>query len=211
MQRLSGWELRRRAGQQDVPVSGKQFASYVSWGLLPERDGGGWAEPDIGRLVRIRKLGESVRPLHRRVILLRDLDFPTPPDRLRQAMVDTVPSIAAALKKMRALYRAIQVLHGETTPADAARLSVPHDWRPPERGRWLRSLRWPTDEAFEAIAGSVYSEAHALTRNPRVASSGLLADIPFEELVVLLMTRQLTVGELLARSEPRPTEHKPRA
>lgn len=198
--------MRRRAEERGIPVGGSQFKAFVRWGLLPERPGGGWAETDVERLVRIRQAEVQARPLPRRVILLRDLRWPTPTEQLRQAMIDTIPSIAGPFKKLRNVYRAIRVLHGEIPPGEAAGLPVPPDWRPPGRTRWQEVLRWPKQEEFEAIAGSVYAEAHALTLHPRVKASRVLEGIPFEELVVLLMTRQLMIGEQLPPPIPAESE-----
>jgi hypothetical protein len=197
MQRLSGWELRQRAADEGYPVSGKQFADYVVWGLLPQQPEGGWVAADVDRLIQIRKLGETVRQMHRRVIQLRDLRWPTPPDKLRQAMIDTIPSIAAPARKMRSVYRAFRILFGDATPDNAGQIRVPADWRLPERFAWQELFRWSTETEFELLAGSVYSQAHALQLHPGVQASELLAGIPFEELVILLMTRQLVIGTTL--------------
>ena len=193
MERLSGWELRQRAGQRGAPVSGKQFASYQDWGLIPERLEGGWIATDVERLIRIRELETEARSLNRRVILLRDLRWPTPPAKLRQAMIETIPSITSPKVKMRRLYRALRIRHGEVTIARAARLTLPADWRLPSKHEWQDIFRWPNDEEFEQIAGPVDFDAHALTQNRVVKQSEFIAGIPFEEVVILLMTRQLTI------------------
>lgn len=193
MEQLSGWKLRQRAERRGTPVSGKQFASYQEWGLIPARTGGEWADADGERLTRIRELEAEARSLNCRVILLRDLRWPTPPAKLRQAMLETIPPIAAPKRKMLAVYRAVRVRHGEVTIAKAARLSLPADWRLPDTHAWQDILRWPTDEEVELIAGSVYFDAQALTHNPIVQRAAFLSEIPFEEVVILLATRQLTI------------------
>lgn len=193
VEKLSGWELRQRAEGRGTPVSGKQFRSYQEWGLIPERPGGGWIDADVERLVRIRQLRAQALSMHRRVILLRDLRWPTPPAKLRQAMIETIPSIKSPKKKTTALYRAVRIRHGEVSIAKAVRIRLPPDWGPPERAAWQDVFRWPEDANFDLIAGSVYSDVHALVQSPLVTQSTLLADIPFEEVVILLMTRQLSL------------------
>jgi hypothetical protein len=193
MERLSGWELRQRAEQRGWPVSGKQLATYQEWGLMPERLGGGWVDADVERLVRIRELDGQARSMNRRVILLRDVRWPTPSAKLRQAMLETIPSLTAPKAKMLAVYRALRVRHGEVTVAKAARMAIPTDWRLPDIDSWRQCFGWPTDEEFEQIAGSVDFDAQALMANPIVQRAGFLSEIPLEEVVILLMTRQLTI------------------
>lgn len=193
VEKLSGWELRQRAERLGKPVSGKQFGAYQELGLIPEQPGGGWIDADVERLVRIRTLEKNARSLNRRVILLRDLRWPTPAAKLRQAMIETIPSIRSPKKKATALYRAVRIRHGELSIAKAARLRLPAGWGPPEPAAWQDVFRWPKDTGFELIVGPVYSDVHALTQNPLVIQSGFLADIPYEELIILLMTRQLSL------------------
>lgn len=190
---VSGWELRQEAERRGVPVSGKQFGHVVRWGLLPERAPGRWQRGDVERLIEVVSLGKEVRQLHRRVILLRNLNWPTPPDLLRQAMIDTIPSIAAPQRKTLALYHAIQLRYGLMTEAQVARLPIPPSWRPLPTSEWQQRFRWPTSEEFEYIAGPVYTDERALRYNPLVDRSGILAPIPKEELIILLMTRQLSL------------------
>ncbi len=193
VEKLSGWELRQRAERLGKPVSGKQFGAYQEWGLIPEQPDGGWIDADVERLVRIRALEAQARSLNRRVILLRDLRWPTPPEKLRQAMIETIPSIRSPKKKTTALYRALRIRHGDVSIAKAARLRLPAEWGPQEAASWQDVFRWPEDHEFELIAGPVYSDVHALVQNPLVIQSGFLADIPYEELIILLMTRQLSL------------------
>jgi hypothetical protein len=94
---------------------------------------------------------------------------------------------------MLAVYRALRVRHGEVTVAKAARLAIPPDWRLPDIDTWRQRLGWPTEEEFEQIVGSVYFDAQALMANPIVQRAEFLGDVPFEEVVILLMTRQLTI------------------
>lgn len=197
MARISGWELRQRAEDRGVPVSGKQFQIYREWGLLPEQPEGGWTEADVARLVRIRELGDEVRQMHRRVIRLYDPGWSIPPDKLRQAMVETIPSITASSRKLRAIYRAIRVSYGDATPEEAQRLMLPPEWRLPDRQTWQRLFEWPTAQEFALLAESVSSQAHALQTHPAVRSARVLNQVPEEEVVILLMTRQLMLGTRL--------------
>jgi hypothetical protein len=202
VQKLSAWELRQRAEAEEVPVSGKQFASYQQWGLLPERLGGGWWEQDVARLVEIRKLGETVRSLHRRVILLRDYRYPTPPNKLQEAMIATIPSITGPIKKARCIHQAHRVKGGEMTLDQAQRQKLPDYYRPPEpRAKWEEAFRWPTPDAFDQIAGSTYFAAETLVREPYVRESKVLEAVPYEEVIVLMMTYQLTIGDRVAATQ----------
>jgi hypothetical protein len=190
---VTGSKLRQLAEDQGVPVSGKQLNDAIYAGLLPERVPGGWWEEDVERLVEVVTLGKSLRPLHRRVIRLRNFRWPTPPEKLRQAMIDTIPSITAPQRKSLALYRVTQLRYGLRTEAQVKRLAIPADWRPLPVNQWQDRFRWPTADEFEAIAGPVYSDEHALRYDPAVSRAGLLDAIPMEELIVLIMTRQLSL------------------
>jgi hypothetical protein len=210
-ERLSGWELRLRAEEETGrSVSGEQLADFVAWGLLPESPAGGWVPTDVERLVQIWELGKCVRPLHRRVVLLRDVHWPTPPGKLREAMVATIPSITAPARKMRNLYRALHIVSGEMTPSRAGELRVPPEWRLPPLREWQALFDWPNDHELELLAGPVYSQAKAAELHPGVQASGLLTEVPFEELVILLMTRQLTIATTWTQPLPPPIEEKPR-
>lgn len=206
MERLSGWELRQRAEKRGIPVSGKQFASYQAWGLIPEQAEGGWRDADVERLIRIRELEAHAWSLHRRVILLQDPRWPIPGDKLRQAMIDTIPSIEAPKKKMRALYRALQVRYGHISVEKAATARVPQTWTLPPRPMWERIFHWPTEEEFDQIANSVWADTQSLMQSPLVIRSGLLAGIPIEEIAVLLMTHQLTLTPDMSPHETSETD-----
>lgn len=206
MDRVSGWELRQRAEERTGhAVSCPQLQEYIEVGLLPDRAEDGWLPTDVERLVRIWELGKEVRPLHRRVVFLRDLRWPTPPAKLRAAMIATVPSLNAAITKMRQLHRAVRLQSGDVTPAAVHRLGLPPAWRPPAPAAWQALFRWPADEPdrsradaeFEQLAASVYNQGHALLSHPGVQKAGLLAEIPFDHLVILLMTRQFSIGSEL--------------
>jgi hypothetical protein len=192
MDRLSEWELRQRAEARGTPVSGKQFRAYQAWGLLPEQPGGGWTAVDVDRLVLIRKYDKQARLLNRRVILLQGALLSIPGETLRQAMIETIPSIESPHKKATALYRAVRIRYGDVPVAKAASIRLPASWRPRQRSVWQDVFRWPSEEEFSMIAGSVWSDAQSLIRSPLVTQSGLLADIRVEEIVILLMTQQLT-------------------
>lgn len=201
MNKLSGWELRQRAEEQGTPVSGKQFAAYQARGLLPQRPAGGWIDADVERLIQIRRLETQARPLNRRVILLQNAQWPIPGDSLRQAMIDTIPSIKSPHKKATAVYRAVRVRYGDVPVAKASSISLPPTWRPLARMAWQNIFRWPTANEFAIIAGSVWSDTQSLTRSPLVVQSALLDGIPVEEVAIFLMTQQLTLT-----AQPIPTE-----
>jgi hypothetical protein len=201
VKRISKTALREAAG-----LSAKQFRDIQAWGLIPERPDGGWVEADVERLRQVRDLGASVRSYHRRAIRLQDARWPIPGDKLRQAMIDTLPSIEAPKKKMRALYRALQVRYGHVSSANADRLRVPATWRLPDPTAWAEVFRWPTDGEFSQIGNSVWADAQSLVSSPLVTRSGLLEGIPMEEIAILLMTRQLTLPEQSFPDAPSTTD-----
>lgn len=121
-------------------------------------------------------------------------------------MIDTIPSISKPPTKLRAIYRAYRLRYGEITLPHALKAKLPPEWRLPETALWQDRLRWPSDDEFEMIAGTTYHDAFALTSDPIVKQSHFIDDIPFEEVVILLMTRQLSIPaqfENLNRDEDR--------
>ena len=206
---LSTWALRQQAAERGYRVSWKQFASYRAWGVLPELPDGGWSEQTVDRIIKIRKLGPNLA-LHRRIVRLRNLlDFTVPPEQLRRAMIATLPGILRdrPIEKARAIYRAHHVkttassLFGE--PVDrpkrfttAARLSLPPNSRPPASlDEWKKAFEWPNASDFDHLAGLSYHNAFVLSSDANVKASGFLDGLPYDELVIFLLTGQLTIGD----------------
>jgi len=214
MRGLSSWALREEAEHRGYPVSGKQFSRYRAWGVLPELPDGGWSEESVAKLVNIRALGPDL-PLHRRIIRLRNLtDFIVPPVQLRNAMLATVPSILRhrPIEKARGIHRAHLVKAPVQTRfaapakramsiAEANKIPLPTSARPPASlDVWWKALSWPTAADFDLLAGQCYQGAFELAQDANVKESGFLDGVPFEELVIYLLTRQLTIGDRMAGS-----------
>jgi hypothetical protein len=200
---LSEWGLRERAAEEGWPVSGKQFRDYLRVGVLPPPSEGGWSEDMVERLVAVRKLGEEVRSLHRRTIRLWRSDLGIAPGKLRAAMIRVVPTIAAPKRNMDKLNRAIDALSG------------PSGWAPmpetlpgvdiPERGRWHLLLSAFRDDEFGQIAGARLYYAGLLKDPAFPEAHDILADVPIEEVVILLTVQafaQTAVGQAKLSEPP---------
>jgi hypothetical protein len=141
---MSESALRAYAETRGHPVTHAQFGSYLRAGLLPEPTDGRWPEAVGDRLVLVRKLGQFVRPLPRRVILLRDhINFPVAPEKLRQAMIALIPTIRTPIAKMKRVDAAVTYwAHLEANRgAPIIGDSLPHGWRPPSPERWIEILQ----------------------------------------------------------------------
>ncbi len=196
---LSEWGLRERAAGQGVSVSHRQFAEYRRWGLLPAPDPttGRWPVGVVKRLVRVRQLGEVVRPLPRRVVLLYPEFFvtgvPIGFDELREAMAALAPTIRAPARKMRRLHAACRAWSAQWSPLATAR-PLPRDWRPPSPTEWVTTLRAAASDIFAERVGVQYHLAALLRDWPGEVEYGLPV-IPREEQVTLLTVRDLAVIE----------------
>lgn len=195
-------ELRNRAASRGHSVGGEQINRWIEVGLLPDFSADGWDLSYVDRLVRISEAESEARQLNRRVVLLRDLtysDWHTPPDKLRMAMIETIPTIERVPSKMRALYRSVLVEFDSVPLSKAKRAALPESWRMPDEAAWIAALDWPSEDDFDELAGFAYATARSLTRNPRVRESGFLDSVPFEEIVILLLTRELTAGQRMSQ------------
>lgn len=184
--------LRRAAEKRGYAVSNQQLDAYVDEGLIPPGEGPKekqWWPPEVVEmLISIRALGETVRPLARRVITL----YGTPPfeeaitaERLRAGMMRIVPSIENAEQKMAIVHAA--ALKDERKQAvlgdghAVALVSVLHDWQPPSPDLWAGILSTYPPPAFAWIALRWYTQARTLIAQPDMP--------PFEETVTMLAVR----------------------
>lgn len=196
MDTLSTWALRVQAGGDDDPVSDAQIVSYQRWGLLRYPEGGRWSEPDVERLREIRALAAEVRSLPRRALRLYGGRYPMQPDKLRAAMKAVAPTVEAPVKKLRRVGEANRLRYDAAEPARSTRRTRPRTRRLP-KDQWGTKLDRFSDVDFERLAQYAHSEAVALSLNPAVEEAGILSDLPFEELFLLLTLMQLTAGDLM--------------
>lgn len=193
MATLSEWALRERAAAAGHSVSGEQFNNYRAWGLLHDLEADGqWSEETVARLIRIRELGDTVRQMPRRVILLRCEGVPVPADNLRDAMgavARTMPTPARTMKRVLRVRRRM----GEPAAPVPSQRQARAAWRPPPPGQWPDILRGASRDDIEARAWVWVYVANALQALPLGDDS--VKDIPLEE--VLTMT---AIQDIKARS-----------
>lgn len=198
---LSGWGLRQEAEQRGWPVSHGQFTDYRRWGLIPEPVEGRWPTETVDRLVRIRELGETVRSLARRVILLRSEFFasaaPLPADKVRDAFAATIPTIQAPKRKMKRLEEGIAYWGAsQVWLSKSPRLAK--GWRVPPVEDWAGILQAidlsqpHVRTAFDQRVGAQYYFAMLLEPYLRGTRYDI-STIPFEEQVALLIIRDQAV------------------
>lgn len=88
-------------------TSHAQLRGFIRWGLVPEPVDGIWPPEAVDRVVEARRLGEEIRPLWRRAILMAR-KYRVPPAILREAMIRTLPSITSPKRKMTRITRAVR-------------------------------------------------------------------------------------------------------
>ncbi len=173
--------LRRTAEQRGYTVSNQQLDSYVETGLIPPGEGPKGKEhwyPDVvDRLVAIRQLGETIRPLSRRVIHLYNpgLTFTTE-DALWHAIQDTTPIVEQDDERRDATMRRVS---DALLPLTIVRGKLPADWQPPPAKTWRGLVHLYGLAIARQHIPRWYQWAHR-----EIADS--LADIPFDERVVLV-------------------------
>ncbi len=185
MDRYGTSRLRASAEAQGYPVTGEQFRDYLNAGLLPPGEGPGvrktWPPEVVDMLLAIRALGETVRPLGRRVICLYGHPlFPhITPERVGAAMVAILPTMRDASVKLTLLRAANEELqHGKTFEV----LCFEH----PAHERWPAILELLAPlvplqiDGWYAQVRRLESQADVYLLQPDGAP------IPFEEQVTLL-------------------------
>jgi len=140
--------------------------------------------------------------LPRRALRLYSGRYPTAPGKIREAMKAVAPTVEAPARKMRRVGEANRLRYNAAEPTRPARRSRPYTWRLP-KARWVAILDRFNDSEFEQLMQYARSEAIALGLNPSVERAGILRDIPFEELFLLLTLMQLTAGDPMSEQ---PTE-----
>ena len=195
---LSESKLRMIAESRGYPVNHKQFVAYRDVGLIPAADpvSKRWPPETVDQLVRIRELGRTVRSLSRRVLLLRHgfgfQDLPAAA--IRRAMIDVIPTIQQPMHKLQRVNVAILLMEGGETAQNAAT-------RPPTRladlpayDTWMGVLeRADLELVANWLPGCYWHATVAMDVSRRWDRS--LDDIPYEEMVIMLMIHKLAWRE----------------
>ncbi len=193
---LTKYALLAAAARELAPVSKKQLATYVDWGMVGESDGGLWDKGVVGRLVDVHKAGELARRLERRAILVGTQK----PEKRLNAMVWLAQHMSARKLKSLRLERTFRAWAREPAPRDA--LGNPAyrfdpllaDWSFPEPDRWPAVLTDPlTADQFHTISWSQYYFVdNVLSHSTAVPA---LKAIKREELILLLTIRYLSLEQ----------------
>jgi hypothetical protein len=204
---LSGWALRCRAAKTPGnPISARQFNDARRWGAIPDPDDQGrWPAQAARWLERFAALGETVRPLPRRILRLRcELsDVPVPHATLREAMLAIRPTIKAPGRKMKQIDVACvkwgRFSAGLIEDEMLAALVSPKReavWLPPESGRWDELLRTGPTIFFAWCMGQAFYEHApilAFARHWESELAGQIEKIPIEERMTILTIRNIAV------------------
>lgn len=197
MERLTSRQLRARAAESGYKLSGTRFNDLRDcWGLIPAPDADGcWSDDIAERLIRIGELRRSVRSMPRRVIILRCEGVPIPPDKVRDAMCDVIPTITQSVSKMKRAMKARELL----AAPDVAQLTVRERrkrereaWRPPPPAKWLNLMRQGVPERMERRFGIWCLAAQWARERSRDAPHDI-SEIPLEELVTLFAVHDIAV------------------
>jgi hypothetical protein len=199
--RMNESQVRKAVAAKGYPVSGRQFRDFRRWGLIPPPDTEGtWASDTVDTLVQIRAMGESVRSLPRRVLLLRCEGLPIHGDRLREAMCEVAPTIRRPVNKMRRLLRARRLL---IEPA-AARLTDA-EWRAweeqlgkmPEPGQWPQILREAAPAGIERRFTDRWFLSTLWVRERVRDTPYDINDIPLEEVLTMLAVLDIAAASAI--------------
>lgn len=193
--------LRRAAEKRGYTVSNPQFDAYVDEGLIPPGEGPEgklhWLPEVVDMLLAIRALGETVRPLPRRLIhlyrhplFIQHMDA----ERIRVAMMTISSSIVDADAKMRIVHAAALTRERAEAkagyPRAAALLPIFDGWTLPPAALWAGILSVYDSSGFAWTLPRAYDEADALAALPDVP--------PFAEVVTMLTVRLVVAYTLFA-------------
>jgi hypothetical protein len=212
---LTWYQVREGLAVREEPigVNHDQVVAWRDWGLLEQDEAKRWAPNTVAKVVRIHELRKTLDSLARRVIVLNAESFrvvPPPPGRedlgetsedffrvpaaqLRRAMIEVAPRISPHLRKAKTLEAAIAAFHRRSSPGPLDRFSaLPRGWRPPPREQWVAVLEEAPLDVFANSAGTQYYFA-GLLRVFLKDRSKALDGVPFEEQIVLLTVRDLSI------------------
>lgn len=179
----SGWAVRQLVESLGHTVSHPQLAAYITAGLLP-----GWpargVEAHVEQLRQVCELGQTVRSIPRRVLLLRAnfFEFPIAEASIVDALAAITSTVAAPKRKLRVmdgvLRRAIPQLYTGWYTATALPQTAY------EKQRWPYTLRAVNEGIRAAWIHGTYSVVNNLI--PQRVDEPRLETIPFEEQVLLV-------------------------
>jgi hypothetical protein len=178
--RTENW-LREGAEARGLPTTHAQFARLRDAGLLPPPDADGrYPEWALHSLVRARQAAASTRSVPRRVVALRAdaILFPVPPEQLRRAMVEVVPTMRSPMRTLRTVAAATGQARGATRS------------RPPA-AEWEAILNGPDPGLFAARAPGWYAMATMVLPARSWPEPGPLWGIALEEQVLCLAVLDL--------------------
>ena len=189
---LTAGAVRAHAEGRGTPISWAQWRGYERWGLIDPLPDESWPEITVERVIEIAKLSATTRSLARRVVLLRRnyLLFPVRAKLVRCAMDNLIPTIRRPVRKMRTVDRAGQW------------------WAWRQGGAWRRGafaaepLRLGLDDCSPLLLGADSERLESAITSAYYFAGSVLPDsvsgteydvvgIPFEELVTLVLVRQL--------------------
>lgn len=189
---LSAAAVRARAEQGGAPVSWSQWQGYLKAGLLISPADGDWPAESVDRLVEIVELGRTVRSLSRRLLLLRRnyIRFPIPAWAVRQAMLALIPKIEQPATKWRRVHQACEWWAWQQTHPSKEERFRPRPLRL-SPARWSALLsEFEPDWQAPRITSAYFFAGDVLP--PVVHGTAYeVADLPFEELVTLVLVRDL--------------------
>jgi hypothetical protein len=199
MNRLNESQLRTAAAANGYPVSGRQLRDFQRWGLIPASDAQGtWSGETVDTLMQIRVMGDSVRSLPRRVLLLRCEGLSVPGSHLRDAMAEVAPTIRQPVGKMRRLLRARRLL---SEPV-AARLTDA-EWRAweeqlgktPEPRQWPRILSQAAPAWIERRFTDRWFLSTLWMRERCRDTPYDISDIPLDEVLTMLAVLDISAAQ----------------
>ena len=159
------------------PTSDDQFVRFVRAHLLPPGDPPGYWAPWVAEaLIEVRKLSAERLSLSRRVVRLRSdaVLFPIKAQYVQEGMLDVLPTIKAAVRKLAQVARATRT---DVRALDQQRLPYRTEWRALLRTRELRPL--------EDWLMTWYLMIGTLVPAWAMPGPSPLASIPVEEQVIL--------------------------
>jgi hypothetical protein len=130
-----------------------------------------------------------------------------PPKKLRAAMKAVASTVTAPARKIRRVEDAIRLRYETVGPTAPRRRTSRRTWHHP-KDLWVATLSRFDDADFERLAQYTYSEAIALHLSPAVQSAGILSDVPFEEVWLVLTLMQLTVMGVEQRLDLLPAQEE---
>lgn len=176
-ERWTSSRLRRAAEDAGYSTTDEQFGRFARRHLLPPPDRDGYWEPWVAEaLIEVRKLSVKRMTLPRRVVCLRSnaILFPIRGEHVQEAMLDVLPTIEAAVRKLKRVVAATKM---DVRTLDQGRLPYREEWRGLLRSREFRP--------FEDWLTTWYLMVGTLVPAWSLPDPDPLADIPVEERVIL--------------------------